>query len=155
MKLSPFGGLVYSQSPYSIGSFKFCTTILNCQCQCAFWWPTVCSEPLLFVCANFPLTAIAQVRGLVCVQSPFGGSPIATDIVYGPGLVRDAVHTGLTGLLRGSFSCIDDLTHRSRRDWFLKNKNQVNKVTRIDQYPHSPNSDRCAPCMHSDYMRHK
>jgi hypothetical protein len=113
------------------------------KCQCAFWWPTVCSEPLLFVCANIPLTAIVQVRGLVCVQSPFGGSPIATDIVYGPGLVRDAVHTGLTGLLRGSFSCINDLTHRSRRDWFLKNKNQVNKVTKIDQFPHNPNSERC------------
>lgn len=57
-----------------------------------------------------PQDLAMMVRGLVCIQSPFGGSPIATDIVFGPRFVRDAVKMGLTAVLGGTFACIDDLT---------------------------------------------
>jgi hypothetical protein len=54
-----------------------------------------------------------MVRGLVAIQSPLAGSPIATDIVYGPRFLRDAVYIGLTAILGGSVACIEDLTVRS------------------------------------------
>lgn len=55
-----------------------------------------------------------HVAGLVCVQAPYGGSPIASDILSDAD-VRGAVATFLRSVLAGDLECVEDLSHDVRQ----------------------------------------
>ncbi len=54
------------------------------------------------------------VRGIVCLQSPIGGSPVASDLVFGSSAVKMFV-SALYRLVGSDFESLRDLTYESRQ----------------------------------------
>ncbi len=59
---------------------------------------------------------VPSVRGVVVMQSPYGGTPIADDVEACPGM-RIATGVVVGGLLLGSPKSVADLTYDRRRDF--------------------------------------
>jgi hypothetical protein len=59
------------------------------------------------------------VAGLVCVQAPFGGSPIATDLLEDQDL-RKSVEFLLGRVLRSRSEALHDLTYQRRKEFIRK-----------------------------------
>lgn len=75
------------------------------------------------VAINWP-TLRGKVAGLVLVQSPYGGSPIASDILR-DGQIADVQTRYLIELLmqkmiKGDIRSLEDLTYRKRQDFLAK-----------------------------------
>ncbi|CAI5930997.1 unnamed protein product [Closterium sp. NIES-64] len=64
----------------------------------------------------------STVAGLVCMQSPYGGTPMASDILregsLGNGTLRSVLELLLDKLFKGDIRCLEDLTY-TRRHAFL------------------------------------
>ncbi len=68
--------------------------------------------------------AARRCRGLVAIQSPFGGSPVADAVVAAPPL-RLAVGGAVRLIRRGSGHGIQDLTTAARRLWMSQNAEHI------------------------------
>ena len=54
------------------------------------------------------------VRGIVCLQSPIGGSPVASDLVFGSSAVKMFIHA-VYRIVGSDFESLRDLTYESRQ----------------------------------------
>ena len=61
----------------------------------------------------------SHVAGLVCVQAPYGGSPIASDILSDAD-VRGAVATLMRSVFAGDLKCVEDLSHEVRQTFLAE-----------------------------------
>ncbi|XP_021854504.1 uncharacterized protein [Spinacia oleracea] len=67
-----------------------------------------------------------KVAGLALVQSPYGGTPIASDVLR-EGQVADkkarrVMELVICKLIKGDFQALEDLTYERRKDFILKHK---------------------------------
>ncbi|CAI5465504.1 unnamed protein product [Closterium sp. Yama58-4] len=73
-----------------------------------------------------------KVAGLVFIQSPYGGSPVASDLLR-EGQWGDVASRTILGILMdkifgGDIRCLDDLTHAKRRDFLAKHPFPVGEI---------------------------
>ncbi|CAI7863545.1 unnamed protein product, partial [Closterium sp. NIES-54] len=73
-----------------------------------------------------------KVAGLVFIQSPYGGSPVASDLLR-EGQWGDVASRTILGILMdkifgGDIGCLDDLTHAKRRAFLAKHPFPVGEI---------------------------
>lgn len=59
------------------------------------------------------------VRGIVCLQAPIAGSPIASDLVYGTSIMAQIIHIAYR-ILGWDIESLKDLTHANRKQFFTE-----------------------------------
>ena len=61
------------------------------------------------------------VRGIVCLQAPIGGSPIASDLVHGTSLMARIMHLAYR-VVGANIESLKDLTHANRQRFYTQVK---------------------------------